>query len=134
MHCREYAAQLRNAYPQITAAGGGVVAIGTGNQTYAAAFVQEMQVPFLVLIDDSGQAAEAASLQKMKPWVLLNPLLWKESFDAFRDGYRQKKPGKRPMQLGAVFVVGQGGDLRYEHLEADPSDHAPIEQVLSAIS
>ena len=133
MHCREYAAQLRDAYPQIKAAGGGVIAIGTGNQMYAAAFIEELSVPFTVLIDDAGEAAEAASLRKMKPWVLLNPLLWKESFDAFRDGYRQKKPGKRPMQLGAVFVVGPGNDLRYEHLEADPADHAPIEQVLSAL-
>jgi peroxiredoxin len=134
MHCREYAAQLRDAYPQITAAGGDVVAIGTGNKMYAAAFAEEMKVQFAVLVDDEGAAAEAASLKKMKPWDLFNPRLWKRSAAAFREGHKQKKPGKRTMQLGAVFVVGSGDRMRYEHLESDPTDHAPIAQVVASLN
>ncbi len=133
MHCREYAAQLRDAYPEIIAAGGDVVAIGTGNQMYGKNFAEEMKVPFTVLVDDSGEAAKAASLRKMKPWDLFNPMGWKRSFDAMRNGFKQGKPGARVMQLGAVFVVGPGGRVRYEHMESDPSDHAPMNKVIAAI-
>jgi peroxiredoxin len=133
MHCREYAAQLRDSYSVITAAGGEVVAVGTGNRMYAGAFAEDMKVTFPMLVDDDGKAAAAASLKKMKPWDLLNPMLWKKSIAAFKDGFKQGKPGARPMQLGAVFVVGPGDRVRYEHLESDPSDHAPIAQVLAAL-
>jgi peroxiredoxin len=134
MHCREYATQLRDAYPQITAAGGQVVAIGTGNRIYAAAFAEQMEVPFPVLIDETGDAAEAAALKKMKPWDLFNPKLWQKSIATVRDGFKQNKPGKRPMQLGAVFVIDRGPTLRFEHLERDPADHANIDRVLAAVS
>ncbi len=133
MHCREYAAQLRDAYPQITAGGGEVIAVGTGNQMYAKNFAEEMGIPFAVLVDDGGKAAAAASLRKMKPWDLFNPMGWKRSIATVRKGFKQGKPGARVMQLGAVFVIGPGDKVRYEHLESDPSDHAPIDRVLAAL-
>jgi peroxiredoxin len=133
MHCREYAAQLRDAYPEITAVGGDVVAIGTGNQMYGKNFAEEMNIPFAVMVDDSGAAASAASLRKMKPWDMFNPMGWKKSFDAVRAGHKMGKPGNRVSQLGAVFVIGPNNKVRYEHMESDPSDHAPIANVLAAL-
>ena len=133
MHCREYAAQLRDAYPEIVAKGGEVVAIGTGNAMYAKDFASTMEVPFLVLVDDEGKAAEVASLKRMTILDMLNPAGWVRSFKTVKSGFKQGKPGKRVMQLGAVFVVGAGSKKRYEHLESDPSDHAPIPAVLASL-
>ena len=36
-------------------------------------------------------------------------------------------------QIGATFVVGAGDQVRYEHLDADSTDHARIEEVLAAL-
>ena len=55
LHCREHAAQLRERYDEITDAGGDIVAVGTGDQRYAEAFVADERIPFLVLVDDDAQ-------------------------------------------------------------------------------
>jgi hypothetical protein len=36
-------------------------------------------------------------------------------------------------QIGATFVIGAGERVRYEHLDADSTDHAPIEAVVTAL-
>jgi peroxiredoxin len=47
---REHAVQLRDRYDDIKAAGGDIVAVGTGDQRYAEAFTKDEQIPFLVLV------------------------------------------------------------------------------------
>jgi hypothetical protein len=37
-------------------------------------------------------------------------------------------------QLGATFVVGPGPRVRYAHVDADSTDHAPIDDVLHALA
>ena len=54
MLCREHAAQLREHHDEITKRGAEVVAVGTGDQRYASAFVADTLVPFPVLVDDAG--------------------------------------------------------------------------------
>jgi peroxiredoxin len=104
---------LRDHYEAITTTGAEVVAIGTGDERYAKAFVDELQVPFPVLFD---------------------PRSIKGARRAHREGYRVKKSGKRVNQLGATFVVGPGSHVRYEHVDAHTADHAPVEEVLAALS
>jgi len=53
---------LRDVYSDITASGADVVAIGTGNMMYAKSFVDDEKVPFMVVVDEDGSAAEAASV------------------------------------------------------------------------
>ena len=43
---------MRERYDEITGLGGDVVAIGTGDRSYAGAFVRDERIPFLVLVDD----------------------------------------------------------------------------------
>lgn len=125
---------MRGRYEEITAKGADVVAIGTGNTGYAKAFIEDQHVPFTVLIDEDGSAAKAASLRKMSPLDLLRPGLWKRTLAARKGGHKQGKPGARAMQLGATFVMGPGPICRYEHLDADASDHAPLDAVLATLS
>jgi hypothetical protein len=47
-------------------------------------------------------------------------------------GHRQRKPGKRPMQLGATFVIGPGDVLHYADFEDYAGDHADIDEVIAA--
>jgi len=125
---------LRGRYGDITASGAELVAVGTGDARYARAFVEQESVPFPVLVDDDGEAARIASLGRLTTAQLLSPSGWARTVRTWRSGHRIRKAGKRVMQLGATFVVGPGSRLRYEHLDADPSDHAPLDEVLAAVS
>jgi peroxiredoxin len=125
---------LRDHHDEITAAGAEIVAVGTGDERYAKAFVADEQVPFPVLVDDSGDAAHAASVKKVNFLTLLfDPRSMKGARRAHRHGYRVKKSGKRVNQLGATFVLGPGSTVRYEHIDAHTADHAPVDEVLAAV-
>ncbi len=125
---------MRRTYPEITERGADVVAVGTGDARYAQAFVSEEDIPFLVLLDEDGVAARAASVPKASLLSLAGPGVWVGTLRARKEGHRQHKPGKRVTQLGATFVIGPSGSLRYEHFERDPSDHAPLDDVLAALA
>jgi peroxiredoxin len=124
---------LRERYDDIKDRGAEVVAIGTGDQRYAAAFVDDEDVPFPVLVDDDGVAARAASVRKASPLGLFDPRSFPGARRATRAGHRIHKSGKRVTQLGATFVVGPGDDVHYEHLDAHTADHAPLDAVLDSL-
>ena len=124
---------MREHYEEITNSGADIVAIGTGDQRYAEAFVREEQVPFLVLVDDDGTAAQAASLRTLNWFQLLHPRTWKATRETSKRGHHVHKAGARVRQIGATFVIGAGDRVRYEHMDADSTDHAPIDEVLAAL-
>jgi len=117
----------------ITGRGADIVAVGTGDGSYARSFVADTRVPFTVLVDDSGAAATAASVRRSGLLALVGPGAWSNGGTAWRAGHRVHRPGKRVTQLGATFVIGPGPRLRYEHLDAEPWDHAPLDDVLGAL-
>lgn len=124
---------MRDRNDEITGLGGRIVAIGTGNCAHAAAFVRDEHVPFVVLVDDDAKAADAASVTTLGWFQLLHPRTWRASLATSRRGYHVHKPGARVRQIGATFVIGTDGRLRYEHLDLDSTDHAPIEEVVAAL-
>jgi peroxiredoxin len=126
---------LRGQYPEITAAGAEVVAIGTGDARYAKAFVDDEHIPFPVLVDDDAAAANAAAVVKVNfAKLLFDPRSIGGARRAHRDGHRvMKKSGKRVNQLGATFVIGPGSAVRYAHIDAHTADHAPLDEVMAAL-
>ena len=124
---------MRRSYPDITARGADVVAVGTGDVRYAKAFVSDEDIPFIVLVDDDGAAAAAASVKRAGWPALMGPASWPGTRRAWKEGFRIHKAGKRVTQLGATFVIGPGPTVRYEHHARDSSDHAVLEAVLAAL-
>jgi len=110
-----------------------MVAIGTGDRRYAAAFVAEEQIPFPVLVDDDAEAAHAASIPTATWLALLHPRTWRATRETSKRGHHVHKAGKRVKQLGATFVVGPGTRLRYEHIDGDSTDHADVDDVVAAL-
>ena len=125
---------MREHHDEITDLGADIVAIGTGDRRYAEAFVRDERIPFLVLVDDDAIAAHAASLRTLNWFQLLHPRTWKATRETSKRGYHVHKSGKRVKQIGATFVIGAGDRVRYEHLDADSTDHAPIADILAALS
>jgi peroxiredoxin len=124
---------LRERNDEITSLGARIVAIGTGDRRYAEAFVRDERIPFLVLVDDDAAAAQAASLRTLNWFQLLHPRTWKATRETSKRGHHTHKAGKRVKQIGATFVLGAGDRVRYEHLDADSTDHAPVDDVMAAL-
>ena len=132
-NCRDHAVQLRDRYEDMKAHGTDLVAIGTGDVRYAAAFVRDEHIPYLVLVDDHAEAARAAAVNVASWYRLLHPSTWRASIEAWRRGARIHKAGKRVTQLGATFVIGPGDHVRYSHVDADSTDHAPVPDIFAAV-
>jgi peroxiredoxin len=133
IHCREHASQLGEHYAEIQALGADLVAIGTGNERYAAAFVKDEKIPYLVLVDDDARAANAAAVHKSSFIGLFHPKTWKATVETWKRGHRIHKAGARVTQMGATFVLGPGATIRYAHIDDDGTDHAPIDTVLDVL-
>jgi peroxiredoxin len=124
---------LREHHEEVGARGAAIVAVGTGDLGYARRFVEDERIPYLVLVDEDARAAAAAAVVDAS-WVhLLHPRTWTATWETYRRGHRVHAPGKRVTQLGATFVLGPGERVRYAHLDADSTDHAPLASVLAAL-
>jgi peroxiredoxin len=124
---------VRDAYEDITAMGAEVVAIGTGNARHASEFVEEENIAFPVLVDDDAEAAHAASVKRGSAWNILGPKTYGASIKTWRRGHKIHMAGKRVFQLGATFIVGPGDRVTYEHIDQTTVDHAPLDEVFSAL-
>ena len=130
--------QLRRHYFEFQSTGAEVVAIGTGDGRYAAAFIADEDVPFPVLVDDDGAAARAASVRKVNIIKLATDRRMREAGRASHDAgtlpmRKGMRPGKRVTQLGATFVIGPGPELHFAHYDEHGADHPPIADVLAAV-
>jgi peroxiredoxin len=114
--------------------GAEVVAVGTGDRRYAAAFAADEHVPFPVLVDDRALAAKAAAVKKVGMVRLLTDRRsWGGTRRARAAGHRIHRSGKRVTQLGATFVLGPGDEVRYAHVDEHSADHAPIDDVFASL-
>ena len=108
--------------------------MGTGDADHARAFIEDDCIPFPVLVDDDAAAAKAAAIRRVWFHQLFHPDSYPSTIQAWRDGHRIGKPGKRATQLGATFVIGRGGKLEFEYRDAHAADHAPLAEVLAALA
>ena len=126
---------MRDEYHELQAKGAEVVAIGTGNRRYAAAFARDEAIPFPVLVDDDAAAAHAAAVRRVGMVRLLTDRRsWPGTRRARAAGHRIHKSGRRVTQLGATFVIGPGDELRYQHIDEHSADHAALDDVLAAVA
>jgi peroxiredoxin len=124
---------LRDSYPKLKQRGAEVVVVGTGNADHARAFIADDGIPFPVLVDDDAAAAKVATIKRVWFHQLFHPDSYPATLQAWRDGHRIGKPGKRTTQLGATFVIRRGGNLAFEYRDAHAADHAPMAEVLAAL-
>jgi peroxiredoxin len=110
-----------------------VTAIGTGGKRYAKAFIEDEQVPFPVILDEEGIAAEIAGTRTLSATSLLNPRQFGAGLRSTLKGNRQHNAGRRPFQLGATFIIGPGNVVKYSDYEDFAGDHADLDEVIAAV-
>ena len=123
--------QLRDRYDDIKAAGGDLVAIGTGDQRYAGAFARDEQIPSSCSSTTTSPRTRHRS-RRSTGTSSCTRARGRQPWQTWKHGHRIHKAGS-VTQLGATFVLGPGDEVRYSHVDADSTDHAAIPDVLAAV-
>ncbi len=90
-------------------------------------------MPFPVLLDEDGAAAEIVGTNTLGVGTLVRPRAVAAGVRSLAGGHRQKRTGRRPLQLGATLVIGPGNELRYADYEDFAGDHADLDAVLAVL-
>lgn len=90
-------------------------------------------VPFPVLLDEHGTAAEIVGTKTLNTMALLSPSQVRAGARALLAGNVQHKYGRRPKQLGASLVIAPGNLLLYEDYEDFAGDHADLDEIIAVL-
>jgi NAD(P)-dependent dehydrogenase (short-subunit alcohol dehydrogenase family) len=123
---------LRDRIDAIRARGAELVIVGNGAPAFAAAFREDHELDCPLLVDPELRAYRAAGLRRGRV-ELLSPRLARNAARALRAGFRQSGVQGDPWQLGGVFVIRADADLTYRYVSREAGDHAPVEEILSAL-
>lgn len=107
--------------------------MGTGGKRYAKAFIEDEQIPFEVLLDEDGSAADIVGTKSFNATTLLRPGQWVAGARSVASGNVQHKTGRRPTQLGATLVIAPGDELLYADFEDYAGDHAHLDEVIAVL-
>jgi hypothetical protein len=100
---------------------------------YAQAFIEDESVPFPVLLDDDGIAADIVEMNKLDVASVLRPDALFKGARTLARGNRQHKTGRRPTQLGATLILAPENELLYLDKEDFAGDHADLDEVLGIL-
>jgi NAD(P)-dependent dehydrogenase (short-subunit alcohol dehydrogenase family) len=100
---------------------------------FAAAFREDFELDSPLLVDPELRAYRAAGLRRGRVEAL-SPRMPLNAVRALRRGSRQGTVQGDVWQLGGVFVIRPGGELAYRHASREAGDHAPVQEILDALS
>lgn len=90
-------------------------------------------MPFPVLLDEDGAAAEIVGTKTISAISLLSPAQIRAGARALAAGNVQHKYGRRPKQLGASLIIAPGNVLLYEDYEDFAGDHADLDEIIAVL-
>ncbi len=127
--------QLHRARSEFEAAGVPLVLIGQATPRHAAHFrrVQEIELP--VLADEERESYGAAGAKVASATEMLGPKSIAKGFmktAQSRGKIRQGKVIGHPAQLGGAMVIAPDGTVAWSYMSKDPSDSAPVGEILAA--
>jgi hypothetical protein len=98
------------------------------------AFIEDEQVPFPVLLDEDGEAADIIQTNRLNAFSLIRPDALLAGTRSLARGNRQHDTGRRPTQLGATIVMGPNNELLYIDKESFAGDHAELDEVIDVLN
>ncbi len=116
LFCRERAAGLHEALPQLAASGAVAVFVGPGSAAMAQDFARTHARGVLTLCDPERRLFAAAGMRRGL-WTVLRLATLRSSLRAFFAGHRQTKVQGDPMQQGGVLVLA--ADSAVVHAQRD---------------
>jgi hypothetical protein len=110
-----------------------IAAIGLGDAQYARFFREDAGITFPLLIDEKREAYAAAGLKSGSLWHIFRSFNFARRKEARAAGFRQRRTGKNPFQLGGSFIFGPGNLDRFAHLSETFGDNAPVSALLAVL-
>ena len=134
MFCREEAVQLHRERETIRERGAELVMIGNGNRHFAKAFADEFGITAPLYVDTKRDSYRALGMKRGFRATLGSLASLRNTWRAWRAGFRQGLTRGDAWQLGGVLVVARGGEVLYQHLSAAAGDKADVPEVLAALA
>ena len=134
--CQAQVVQLRDERARFEEAGAGIVLIGQGAPSDAAAFTERMRQPFECLVDADRSAYRAYGLTRAGAMDFLQPKVAASFLRAnLREETRQRGVhGGAFLQMPGTFVVGTDGVVRMAHRNRHIADTPPNHRILNVLA
>ena len=132
LFCREQAAEMRAAKPDITSLGAELVFVGNGSPAQARDFQAQFAPGSIVLTDPD---LRTYHLIGARHGVLktLGPSVWRSGVRALSRGARQTRVKGHPFQQGGVLVLVPGDRAVFSYISGEAGDHPPVADVVDAL-
>lgn len=124
---------MRDRYEEFVIKGAGVAAIGMGWPALAAAFKEEFDIPFRVLLDHERRSYAAVGIRRGSLTDVVGPKVWLPWLKIMAGGKRQALPKVDHMQLGGSLIVAPGGTVLFHHAAESAADNVAIDDLLRAL-
>lgn len=130
--CFEHAVVIREAYPEIQAAGAEVVLVTMDEPSRVQAFKERWKLPFLCLSDPGRTGYRAFQCPRGNWFAVAGPLMWwRATKSLLRHGAGLVRSD--PWQLPGTFIIDRQGTLQFVHRSRHSADWASPDQLLGAL-
>lgn len=133
LFCRQRAATLAEALPELSAQGAQIIAVGTGTVAEAKAFKTDFKIPYTLLADDGLRSYQLVGAKETSLAVWAKPTNIAAAVSAVRAGHMQGKIGNHQRYQGATHVIVPPGAVVLAWLNEDLSKDAPLELIRAAL-
>ena len=123
---------MRDVVSDIRARGAALAIVGSGSPEQAAAFRDERELDFPLLVDPELNAFRAADLRRGLG-ASLNARTLSRGIRAISGGFRQGRTQGDPWQQGGCLVIGTDGHTALEQVAEGAGDHVDPEDILAAL-
>ena len=123
---------MREAYPDIAAAGADVLAIGTG-AAYQAEHLMHQGIPFECVVDPDANFYRAVGIGRVGPTEWLRPSVITRYVAAWKRGGRQGRVTGDWRRLSGVAIIDRDRTLHYLHRATSVGDYPPVAEILRSL-
>ncbi len=132
LFCRERAAGLHEALPELGRQGASAVFVGPGSAAMAKDFARTHALGVPVLCDPERRLFAAAGMRRGL-WTVLRLATLRSALRAFFAGHRQAKVQGDPMQQGGVLVLAADGKVVHAQRDCAAGDAIDWRAVQAAV-
>ncbi len=130
--CRTQAAELRDEYPAIQAAGADVVLVTMDDPKSLQTLKQQLKLPFACLGDPQQAAYRAYQCPRGSLWAVAGPAMWGRAIKSvFKQGFGAIRGDA--MQLPGSFVIDRSGVIRFAYRSRQSADWAAVDALIHAV-
>lgn len=98
-----------------------------------AGMLEDLEVPFPVLVDQQRHAYAAWGMERVSWWkIWLDPQVWKAYAGLLAGGARLRAGGQDVLQMGGDFIVAKDGTITYSRPQ-ERDDRPPVGRLLALV-